>query len=519
MGSDTTVLVPFLRGGRRDWLQDCLGSFPDGTPRIVAENDGEMAEALNAGLAKVETPYVMVFGADDIASTTLLPMLESLIWDVDVVYPTMILTDENLNTIGSFPAQAFDGNRLLQWNFVTGGFLARTDKLREVGGWRDLESLEDWDLHVRMFRSGARFKPVPEAVFLYRQVPGSRNKQAYYREEWQKRIVGEVPRVDATFYYQATPATTYWRCQLPARYLPGRALAGFEMSLTEDEVDFPDHQGVAVFQFPGDKSGAFSAFVALPSLGYRVLLEADDSYLSTMPHRKRQGWGTEIGKDQFTYEGHKWIAGRADGVIVATKTLADRYAKVNSNVFICRNSIDPSDWPEIVKPDDGVFRIGWFASLSHQEDADLVRRALEWASAQKDVEVVTMGFDPGWRFPRRHIPWSNDLATYWKNMGCLDVGVAPVVPSPWAVCRSDLKALEYSMAGACSVLSDQPPYAEWDDTRCLKAGSAKDFYNRMKWLVQNRDQAKELAESAKQYVLAERSFPGAIDQWKAAIDV
>jgi len=45
-----------------------------------------------------------------------------------------------------------------------------------------------------------------------------------------KRLHGreEEPKLDASFYHQGTPATTYVRCQLPARYLPGQStpLAG-----------------------------------------------------------------------------------------------------------------------------------------------------------------------------------------------------------------------------------------------------------------------------------------------------
>jgi hypothetical protein len=42
---------------------------------------------------------------------------------------------------------------------------------------------------------------------------------------------------------------------------------------------------------------------------------------------------------------------------------------------VCRNSIDPLDWPEPEKPTDGVFRVGYAASASHLYDAADIDRA------------------------------------------------------------------------------------------------------------------------------------------------
>jgi GT2 family glycosyltransferase len=174
--SDVTVLVPVLRERKNElWLKECLQGFPPGTKYLVAENDGELAAAMNEALEAVETEWVMPFGHDDVPGEGLVEQLLAAGHDADVVYPTMILTDEELKPTGAFNADIFCGNRLLTWNYVTGAFLARTEMVRKVGGWRDLENLEDWDLHVRMFKAGARFKACPAARMYYRQsrVPGT----------------------------------------------------------------------------------------------------------------------------------------------------------------------------------------------------------------------------------------------------------------------------------------------------------------------------------------------------------
>lgn len=521
---DVTVVIPIHRDGNKEWLQQAIQSFPAGTPFKVAENDGELGEALNAAVAEVETEFFLPFGSDDVAEPGMLEMLRSLIWDVDVAYPAMILTDEELRPIGYHQADPFCPIRLLTWNYVSGAPLLRKSAVLAVGGWRELEGLEDWDLFVRMYRNGARFKPVPEAMFRYRQVPGSRNRQEIGKEPFeqlkarkQREIVGEVPKAKATFYYQATPATTYWRCQLPALHLPGRCLPDVALAETDEDFYFPEHEGTAVMQFAADASWA-ATLLGLQHKGYRVLVETDDNYLVSSPNRKKSGWEKKIGQGRHTTQGHKWIVEQADGVIVTTETLAKAYSKLNPNVYVCPNQIEPSDWrEEWEKPKDGTFRVGWFASFSHSKDERLVRRALEWASDQPDVQVVTMGLDPGWQFRRSHIPWSNDLSTYRRNLYLLDVGLGPIVPEPWSLSRSDLKALEYSMGGAMSILSDVAPYAGWQD-KALMATTPKEFLRHVQWAVKNQDEAREMGRAAREHVLKERTVEKNIWRWQEAID-
>lgn len=338
---EVTVLIPFLRGrGSKTWLDECVTAFPAGTRYLVAENDGDLAGALNEALEHVETEWVLVFGHDDVPADDMLDRMLEVSGDADVVYPTMVITDDELKPSGVFNADVFCGNRLQVWNFVSGGFLARTNTVRAAGGWRELETFEDWDLHVRMWRGGARFKACPDAKFLYRQHDKSRQRSqtrtfpssVAHREYWREQIVGTVPEVKATFYFQATPAVAYWRCVLPARHLPGVATSQLEaIPQVGGGMKVLGHEGAAVFQFPADnqRAGILKDF---RERGIRYLVEVDDNYLDTMDvtFRSRAGWVAKIGQSKqdwrrtpHSVEGHQWITEHADGVIVTTETLAE----------------------------------------------------------------------------------------------------------------------------------------------------------------------------------------------------
>ncbi len=332
----------------------------------------------------------------------------------------------------------------------------------------------------------------------------------------------------ATYYHQATPATTYWRCALPAKYLPGRLHAAWESETVIDEkartIEHRDLAGdTAIVQFPGDQ-GCAMQLMALQATGKKLFVEVDDYYLDRKDPlwHHRSGWGGKIGETAHTVEGHKWISTYADGVIVTTPELQKAYLEVNPNVYVCRNSIDPDDWPRLSKPDDGVFRIGWYASQSHDRDQELCRKSIAWASRQPNVEIVTIGLNPtGWQFSRRWIGWRDDFREHRPELYKLDVGIGPLTGTLMTKYRSDVKALEYSMAGALPILSGGlPVFDEWRDKEYARiCNSESDWMKTIKWAVANRDEVRARALQAREYVLHERTMSTEIQKWKEAIGV
>ena len=519
-----------------DWLKAAVGSFPNGTPYLVAVNTGNVAEAVNEAVAQADTKWVIVFSHDNEAAPFMLDHLAAVGFNCDVVYQGVMDVDRDMTVqLAGDPVPPFCGNRLLFDNYVPAAAMVLRDRFLEVGGYRpEAAPLEAWDLWVRGRRAGWRFKPCQTTFYYKRVVEGSR-ADSPDGSKLRPVVVGEHEPMLATFYYQATHACSYLRCILPARYLPGVATGemyahtklkdGVEEVTGPDDIEdiqFPFHQGnAAVLQFAGDSTWAVLQH-HLQVQGVRTLVEVDDNYLSDpgAEVRKKSGWGTRIGTAMHTYQGHRYIASWADGVIVTTDQLASAYRRVNDNVFVIPNPVDPVDWRHVRRHDDGVFRIGWFASASHFRDIKLVARALEWASRQKDVEVMTLGIEPKWKFPHTSLPWVDDLDVYRMMMGWLDVGVCPVVPDPFSLFRSDVKASEYSMGGAAVVCSDVPPYREWQhESTCLKASSAKDFYHHIRRLVENRDEARELARAGREWVDEHRNIHRLMPLWEEALQV
>jgi hypothetical protein len=528
---DLTVLVPFGRGGRQDWLHEAVASIPDGLPRLILENDRELADALNEGLRAAETEYVLRLDADDILDEQSVRWLHAAAWDVDVAYPKLVLVTEDLKVLGAHEPGEFCPHRLAVWNYIPGaGAVFRRQAALDVGGYREMDALEDWDLWLRMARNGARFKYHPDAKYFYRQVDGSRNKIGPERAAvLRDRIVGAEPPLKATFYAQETTATTYWRCLLPAKRLPAQVVLHRPVVEVEGEdIRFPHHRGAAVWQWPGNEYERY-AMAAMQELGIRVLMETDDNYTVRIPYGKH--WTRKMpdrGDPVPSIELHRRIVKWVDGVIVTTEHLARQYRKLTAApVHVCPNQVEPDDWrhEHVPMPDwydaDATY-VGVAGSASHSDDMKLVRQALEWASRQRGVEVVLMGLCPrSWvgKFPFRYVPWTGDISAYRALQRVLDIGLAPIVENPWSACRSDLKAMEYALSGACPVLSEATPYVGWEDgAGCRKAGTARDFLRLTQELVNTPRLRLELAAEARERTLRDRTVAANVWRWQEAIE-
>jgi len=334
----------------------------------------------------------------------------------------------------------------------------------------------------------------------------------------------------ATWWQQRTPGTTYWRCLVPARHLPGQVLPFQQpdLAMQDDGTPYmPRQRGVAIWQFLGDFTRPRVAFGMRDLHGTRTLMELDDNYTRPAPYLKnnpRAPWKETIAEakaagTQYSHEMHRLILPEFDGIIVATENLADTYSKYNDNVYVCPNSIDTDDWQYDREPDDGIFRIVYYGSYSHLADTSVITKAMKWAARQPGVEVYVAGFDPpDWSFGHKLVPWTYDLAEARKELFRFDLGVAPLKANPWSNSKSDIKGMEYAMAGVCPLMSDAVPYRgfrDCDSDLLIKDGGWEEA---VRYFVKNPEIAREKAARAKQWVLDNRTIDKTIHTWKEAIN-
>jgi len=129
----------------------------------------------NAAIDRVETEWIAFLDDDDEWLPHHLRALEKqAFWTgADVIYPI-----GRYDQMGDDPLQQsgrpFDPHRLRAGNYIPVTVLARTQAVRDAGGFPDTEhaprmgwqSCEDWGLWLRMLDNGATFAPLHQVTWL-----------------------------------------------------------------------------------------------------------------------------------------------------------------------------------------------------------------------------------------------------------------------------------------------------------------------------------------------------------------
>ncbi len=209
------MLLPVRDAGAR--LEECLDSLAAQTlaaHEVVAVDDGSrdgsgerllararsdprlrvlrtpprgLSAALGLALGEARAPLVARMDADDVAlPTRLARQVARLEQDgaVDVLGCCVRATADP----GAFPGagmeayvawsntllvhEAIARERFVESPLVHPSVVMRSDALRRLGGWRDFDGPEDYELWLRAFDAGLRFAKLPEVLLEWRDSPG-----------------------------------------------------------------------------------------------------------------------------------------------------------------------------------------------------------------------------------------------------------------------------------------------------------------------------------------------------------
>lgn len=339
------------------------------------------------------------------------------------------------------------------------------------------------------------------------------------REEIGSATVGVSEIAAPTWWANRNPGVRYVRCELPARPLDG--FVGFVKDALETGT-VERHTGVQVIQIPATRD-QFDMIRWFQKRGQTVLAEFDDDYTEFFDGYSNTMAGTPWTRydrestDRWSpsVEMARACARDADGVIVSTEFLAERYGALNRNTFVCRNSVDPDDWPALERRDDGKFRVV-FAAAPNRQDSLKIRKAMEWVAAQPDGEAVVVGQKVDWKSVHS-IEWVSDLSRLREFMVKLapDIGLRPLEINRFSLGKSDLKVLEYSMCGAYSIVTPGGPYADWTGMTGT-ARNADEFLSEIQLCYFDREMTRRLADICRDLVIDTRTISVERQAWSSA---
>lgn len=323
-----------------------------------------------------------------------------------------------------------------------------------------------------------------------------------------------------TFWPVNNPGVRYVRADLPARALDARTLDFDDVVEEHGEAWLDQQDGVPVWGLVANRIRTEALSLSLRKAG-AAIIDVDDDYTEWDEQYARGPWQDAIPDDPFiaSVQLHRRVTQAVSAVTVSTSYLAERYSTLNNNVHVCPNSVDPADWPELPERDE-ILRIG-FAGAYNSIDGELVRKACVWAARQPNVEVYVFGSKVPWPGVRS-VPWTNDLDAYRQKLVSLrlDVGLRPLATTRFARSKSDLKILEYAMAGAWPLVTPWTPYQEWYDSGTDTVGFARtdsDWLARLKDAVADRDEVRQRAARLREFVIRTRTPERTCDAWETAL--
>jgi glycosyltransferase involved in cell wall biosynthesis len=207
----------------------------DGRLRLLRAGGG-LVDALNRGIAAARAPLLARMDADDIAAPARLARQAAAL-DADATLTVASCLVE------AFPAeQVTDGmRRYLEWlNGLTSAAairdalfvespiahptaMLRADALRAVGGYRDVDGPEDYDLWLRLLLADGRAVKVPEVLLRWRESAGrlSRVAPRYHRRRFLATKLAHLPQAlppgTPVQIWGAGPTGRTWARALAAR--------------------------------------------------------------------------------------------------------------------------------------------------------------------------------------------------------------------------------------------------------------------------------------------------------------
>ena len=244
------------------------------------------------------------------------------------------------------------------------------------------------------------------------------------------------------------------------------------------------------------------------SLGIKTIYDIDDDLLN-MP--KDLG-GVEVAyNSKETQEGILSFVNCADAITACSMTLAKSLrTKCQTPIYVIKNGVSMSDWGVLSKVDDDKVKIGWMASLSHVSDANVVSSALRRVMEETDACLKFIGW-----IGEGCLPWIKDFngrveVQDWVEVNALphymndmDIGIAPLVDTPFNAAKSSIKWIQYSAMGIPTVMSKMAPYEDViDGNTGVFATTDDEWHDALKRLVMNKKERDRIGENARNEVIA-----------------
>lgn len=278
----------------------------------------------------------------------------------------------------------------------------------------------------------------------------------------------------------------------------------------------------------------------LKEQGKKIVFDNDDTFLLDRTHAflSLDERGFEENKVKLNNVVNNFII-NSDLVTCSTEFLRLEYLKLNPNVAVLPNYVNPSDWPDNPQRNYGdKVRIGLVGSTAYHQDFHEIEDLLRELDKSDKVQLVLFGL---WKDQKReqnplvmkvhkkeyefwdslknkeHVPWC-DMAYYFDTLDQLrlDLMLIPREDNYFNRCKSNLKFLEASMLEIPVIASDLKygPYSELDGEIGIKVKTSKQWHDSVWGLVNNPGKRRLMGAMANKYVIDNYNIENNAYKWR-----
>lgn len=300
---------------------------------------------------------------------------------------------------------------------------------------------------------------------------------------------------------------------------------------------------VVVFHRP-ETDEAIVVAKKLKEVGKKIVFDNDDTYKDYNGFKFTEYMNEEkvkkgLGKlDKNTDEFIKL----ADLVTCSTEFLKKEYEKLNPNVVVLPNTVDPFYWDEPIRNDTDIVRIGITGSVGITNDVEVLKPIIDKYQNDPRVRLVLLSLPPEGQneiykklyaeeyafWNKVNIEWHSFVAydkyNDYLNKLKLDMIIIPRFDSYFNRCKSNLKFLENSMLEIPTIGQSFPtkdsPYEvnPKDAEHLLLANTTEEWIEQIEKLINNKELRLEIGKKAHDYVVENYSIEKLAHLWKSAYE-
>ncbi|MFZ3062492.1 MAG: glycosyltransferase [Actinomycetota bacterium] len=313
----------------------------------------------------------------------------------------------------------------------------------------------------------------------------------------------------------------WWGCAWYRCHVPGLELKRRGHSVVLDDAIDPEglkEFDVVVFQRQCSEA-SWQAIQYVNSLGKLSVYELDDDL-----------WHIDRTNPAFSYWTPEKLRGVesciAESQVVTTTTpyLAERLTRFNKKIFILPNMLPKEQWQLSKKAKDNrKLVLGWAGGTSHWPDLRILEGTIEQLLddyTEIEFHIAGAGPVPFKKHERLKGLESVKIEQYPKLLSGFDVGLAPLVDTQFNRAKSDLKFLEYAMAGLAVVASKVESYkgSIIHGQNGFMAKNTKDWIKYLKRLIEDAELRQRIATNARQFAET-RTIESNIWMWERAYGI